>query len=159
MLEKPKGFIQEFKTFISRGNVIDLAVGVIIGAAFQKIISSFVNDMIMPFVGLITGGKNFNEQFIILRLPDGVKPTDVISITEAKNLGVTTLNYGSFITTVLEFLIVAMVVFLMVKAVNKLTSMRKKQEEAVPVTHKECPYCKSEIPVDASRCPNCTSQL
>lgn len=156
MTEKTKGFFAEFKKFAMKGNVIDLAVGVIIGAAFQKIVSSFVNDLIMPLVGLLTGGKNFNEQFVILKLPEGVDKATITSLDAATKAGVTTLNYGSFITAVIDFLIVAFVVFLMVKAINKLNF--RKQVETAPTT-KKCPYCQSEIALAATRCPHCTSEL
>lgn len=155
-----KKFIEEFKTFAMRGNVIDLAVGVIIGAAFQKIVSSLVNDLIMPIIGLITGGSNFNEQFFILRLPEGVDKSQVTSLDAATKLSVTTFNYGSFLTTVLDFLIVALVIFLMVKGINRLNAIRKKEEEAPKSpTTKKCPYCTSEIAIEATRCPHCTSEL
>lgn len=158
MSGKTKGFISEFKNFALRGNVIDLAIGIIIGAAFQKIITSLVNDMIMPFVGLVTGGKNFNEQFIILKLPEGVNETSVTSITEAQSLGVTTFNYGAFITSILDFLIVALVVFFIVKGINRMAAARKAPEAEAIVT-KKCPFCQTDIPIQATRCPHCTSQL
>lgn len=154
-----KKFIEEFKTFAMRGNVIDLAVGVIIGAAFQKIVSSLVNDLIMPIIGLITGGSNFNEQFLILRLPDGVDKSQVTSLAKAAELKVSTFNYGSFLTTVLDFFIVAIVIFLMVKGINRLNVVRKKEEEPKVPTTKKCPYCTSEIAIEATRCPHCTSEL
>lgn len=154
-----KKLIEEFKAFAMRGNVIDLAVGVIIGAAFQKIVTSVVNDLIMPIIGLITGGSNFNEQFLILRLPEGVERSQVTSLEAAVNLNVPTFNYGSFITTVIDFLIVAVVIFFMVKGINKLNSLKKKEEvPQVPAT-KKCPYCTSEIAIEAIRCPHCTSVL
>lgn len=158
MSGKTKGFISEFKEFALRGNVIDLAIGIIIGAAFQKIITSLINDMIMPFVGLVTGGKNFNEQFVILKLPEGVNEASVTSLTEAQTLGVTTFNYGAFITSVVDFVIVALVVFLIVKAINRMAA-KKKAQEAVAIVTKKCPFCQSEISIEATRCPNCTSQL
>jgi large conductance mechanosensitive channel len=159
MAGKKNGLIQEFRTFAMRGNVIDLAVGVIIGAAFQKIVSSLVNDLIMPLIGLITGGSNFNEQFFILRLPEGVEKSQVTSLSTAAELNVPTFNYGSFITTVLDFLIVAVVIFFMVKGINKLNSVRKKEEAPTAPVTKKCTYCKSEITIEATRCPHCTSEL
>jgi large conductance mechanosensitive channel len=162
MLKNKKKLMGEFKTFAMRGNVIDLAVGVIIGAAFQKIVSSLVNDLIMPIIGLITGGSNFNEQFLILRLPEGIDKSQVTSLATAATLKVPTFNYGSFITTVLDFLIVALVIFLMVKGINRLNVIKKKEEEtpqAPAPTTKRCPYCKSEIAIEATRCPHCTSEL
>ena len=159
--KKFKGFMSEFKTFAMRGNVMDLAVGVIVGGAFQKIVTSVINDLIMPFIGLLTGGLNFNEQFLILRLPEGVDRAAVTSIDAAKQLGVTTFNYGSFITAVIDFLIMTFVIFLLVKGINRLSEVRihpKKEEEPEAPTTKICPFCKSEIAIDATRCPHCTSE-
>lgn len=159
MSHNKKGFIQEFKTFAMRGNVIDLAVGVIIGAAFQKIVTSFVNDLIMPVIGLITGGENFNEQFLILKVPENVDRTTVTSIDIAQKLGVTTFNYGLFIGTIIDFLIVAFVIFIMVKGINKMTLSGKKEEAGKAQTTKKCPFCQSEIAAKANRCPYCTSNI
>ena len=156
-LELPKLTIfGEFKKFALRGNVIDLAVGVIIGGAFQKIVTSVVNDLIMPWIGLVTGSVNFNDQFLILKLPDGVIDKDVTSLSVAQQLGVTTFNYGSFITSLIDFIIMAFVIFMMVKIINRISDIRKKPEEA---TTKVCPYCCSTIDLEATRCPNCTSML
>ena len=159
-MAKPK-FLEEFKKFALRGNVIDLAVGVIIGGAFQKIVTSVVNDLIMPLVGLMTGGVNFNDQFWILKLPEGVTMEQAsVSLETAKNLGVTTFNYGSFITAVIDFLIMAFVIFWLVKGINKLSDFRKKEETPPPApTVKICPFCRSEIAIEAVRCPHCTSEL
>lgn len=155
--------LKEFKKFISRGNVMDLAVGVIVGGAFQKIVTSFVNDIIMPFIGLITGGINFNDQFVILKMPEGaeVSADMVKTLDEAKAIGATTFNYGAFITTVLDFIIMAFVVFLLVKGINKVKDMTEKKEEVAPAapTTKKCPYCLSEIPIDAKKCAHCTSDV
>src|SRR5262245_57343785 len=140
--------LKEFKEFIARGNVIDLAVGIIIGVAFGKIVTSLVNDIIMPPVGLALGNVDFNSLFISLR---GSYP----SIAAAKAAGAPTINYGLFINSILEFLIVAFAVFLLVKAVNR---MRRKPDEKAADT-RECDYCCSKIPVKASRCPACTSEL
>lgn len=156
---KKKGFLAEFRDFISRGNVMDLAVGVIIGAAFQKIVTSLVNDIIMPLIGFLMGGMNFSDQFLILKLPEGVSAAAVTSLDTAKQLGVTTFNYGSFLSAVLDFLILALVIFLIVKNMNKLRSLTEKPAApAAPVT-KICPFCKTEIAIDATRCPHCTSEL
>lgn len=134
-----KKFFDEFKKFISRGNVIDMAVGIIIGGAFTGIVNSLVNDIINPLIGLL-GGMNFDQYAWVIK--------DEVS-----------LNYGSFITNVLNFLIMAFVVFLLVKAINSLSSkLKKKEEEKAPDT-KECPYCKTKIAIAATRCPNCTSML
>ena len=154
-----KKFLQEFKTFALRGNVIDLAVGVIIGGAFQKIVTSVVNDLVMPWVGLLTGGTNFADQFLILKLPEGVAAADVRSLEAASELGVTTFNYGAFITAVIDFLIMAVIIFALVKGINALSRVKKAEEEtpAEPTT-KICPFCKSEIAIDATRCAHCTSE-
>lgn len=134
-------FLNEFKEFISRGNVMDMAVGIIIGGAFTSVVSSLVTDMINPFLGLF-GGMNFD------RLSWNIT-------------GDVTLNYGSFLTTILNFLIMALVVFSIVKMMNTVTSRfsRRKEEEPEAPKMKLCPYCRSEIDVEASRCPHCTSQL
>ena len=134
-----KKFIKEFKAFISRGNVMDMAVGIIIGGAFTSIVNSLVNDIINPLLGLF-GGMNFDRLFIPLK-------------------GEVTLNYGSFITNVLNFLIMALVVFLIVKVVNAAAKKFEKKEEEKKVDTKECPYCMSKIAIKATRCPNCTSIL
>lgn len=149
-----KQVIQEFKTFIMRGNVLDLAVGVIIGGAFQKIISSLVNDVIMPMITMITGGIDFTNWFLAL---DG---NSYASLKKAQEAGASTLNYGTFITEVINFIIMAFVIFMMVKTMNKLSDRVKKDDltKAIPTT-KVCPYCKTEIAITATRCPNCTSQL
>ena len=155
-----KKFFQEFKEFATRGNVMDLAVGVIIGAAFQKIVTSAVNDLVMPLVGLITGNSNFNDAFWILRLPEGVTEAQVTSLEKATELGVTTFNYGAFISAVIDFFIMAFVIFLMIKALNKASSLKKPKEEApAEPTTKICPYCLSEIPVGAKKCAHCASDL
>jgi large conductance mechanosensitive channel len=159
---------KEFKAFALKGNVIDLAVGVIIGAAFGKIISSVVNDIIMPLIGLLTGAKNFSNFFLMLKKP----PADAVitTIEEAKALNIPTLNYGVFITNVIDFLIVAFVIFMMVKAITKfkdVTAARllKKNgasQEPVPEpapTTKVCPFCRTAIDIEATRCPACTSTL
>ncbi len=154
-MSKKNGFISEFKTFIMRGNVIDLAVGVIIGAAFQAIINSLVNDVVMPVIGLITGGLDFSNMFIAL---DG---NSYKSLAAAQEAGAVTLHYGNFISAVLNFLIMAFVIFCFVKAVNKLREKTSKKVEEAPAapTTKKCPYCKSEIDIEATKCPHCTSNI
>ncbi len=151
--KKGKGFIDEFKEFIMRGNVMDMAVGVIIGAAFQSIVNSLVNDVVMPVITLITGGIDFTNWFISL---DG---SHYATLAAAQDAGAATLNYGVFITAVIQFLIMAFVIFLMVKAMNTIAAKTKKPEAPPKPVTKICPYCKSEIPVDATRCPFCTSEL
>lgn len=147
-----KKFLDEFKTFIMRGNVMDLAVGVIIGGAFQAIINSAVNDIIMPLISLITGGIDFSNLFI--QLGGGEKYATLAAAQEA---GAAVLAYGSFITAVLNFIIMAFVIFCIVKSLNKL-SERKAKPAAAPTT-KKCPFCQSEIDINATRCPHCTSEL
>lgn len=142
--------LKEFKEFALKGNMIDLAVGVIIGGAFNSIVNSLVNDIIMPALSIFTGKLDFTNLFFAL---DGKQYE---TLTKAQELGIATINYGSFITGVINFIIMAFVVFLIVSGINK---MRKKHEPAKPVTVKKCPYCYSDIHVDASKCPNCTSEL
>ena len=151
-MKKTKGFFGEFKTFIMRGNVIDLAVGVIIGGAFQAIVNSLVNDIIMPLIGLITKGS-FENLFVAL---DG-KEYDTLAA--AQEAGANVLSYGVFISAIINFIIMAFVIFIIVKSINKLNDkVKKPAEEAAPTT-KVCPFCKSEIALDATRCPHCTSAL
>ncbi len=147
-----KNFIKEFKEFIARGNVLDLAIGVIIGGAFGKIISSLVDDIIMPLIGVITGGVDFTQKYIAL---DG---NTYESLSKAKE-STAVFAYGNFIQNIVNFLIIALVIFIIIKNVNKIQSLGKKEEEAAAPTTKECPYCKSEIPIEATRCPHCTSEL
>ena len=141
--------LKEFRDFAMRGNVVDLAVGVIIGAAFGKIVTSLVNDIIMPPIGIVLGRVDFSNLFISL----SGKHYD--SLAEAKAAGAATLNYGVFINNCLDFVIVAFAVFLLIKQVNRLT---KKPAPAAAPTTKECPYCISTIPIKATRCPSCTSE-
>lgn len=152
-----KGFINEFKTFIMRGNVIDLAVGVIIGGAFQAIVNSLVNDVVSPVISLATKGINFADKFVVLTADEVTFAT----VEAAKEAGYATLNYGSFITAVINFIIMATVIFLLVKGINKVSSIGKKKEEEAPAapTTKICPFCKSEISIEAVKCPNCTSDI
>jgi large conductance mechanosensitive channel len=148
--------IKEFRAFISRGNVLDLAVGIVIGAAFGAIVGSFVNDIIMPPIGLLLGNVDFSSLFLILKV--GTIPGPYATPALAKAAGAVTLNYGVFIMTIINFLIIAFAVFLVVKAYN---NMQKKPAPAPagPPTTKECPFCFSTIPIKATRCPNCTSEL
>ena len=152
-----KKFFKEFKDFAMKGNVIDLAIAVIIGGAFGKIVTSLVNDIFMPFIGLITGGKNVSGMFAVLgTVPEG----EVIdSVEKATELGVATLNYGLFIQTIIDFILVALCLFLVVKAINKSKDLKKKEEPAAEPTTKKCPFCQSEIDIKATRCPHCTSEL
>ena len=143
--------LKEFKEFALRGNVLDMAVGIIIGAAFGTIVTSFVNDILMPPIGLLLGRVDFSNLFITLR------GEPLATLAQAKAAGATTLNYGIFLNTVVSFLIVAFAVFLLIRQVNK---MRREPEPAPAApTAKECPYCFSSIPIKATRCAHCTSEL
>ncbi|WP_051538041.1 large conductance mechanosensitive channel protein MscL [Butyrivibrio proteoclasticus] len=150
---KGKGLAGEFREFIMRGNVMDMAVGVIIGGAFQKIITSLVDDIIMPVISLLTGGIDFNNMYVVL---DG---GSYASLDAAKEAGAATLNYGTFITVVINFILMALVIFFMVKAMNRLSDRIKKEKEEEAPTTKICPKCKSEINIEATKCPCCTSDL
>ena len=143
--------LKEFKEFAMRGNVLDMAVGIVIGAAFGKIVTSFVSDVLMPPIGLVLGKVDFSNLFLSL----SGKP--FASLAEAKAAAAPTLNYGLFLNTVLDFIIVAFAIFLLVKQVNKL--QRKPEEARPPPSTKDCPFCASAIPLKATRCPQCTSQL
>lgn len=146
---------KEFKEFAVKGNVIDMAVGIIIGAAFGTIVNSFVADIIMPPIGLLLGNVDFSNLFFVLK--DGTVAPPYATVADAKKAGAVTLNYGVFINTITSFLIVAFAIFLLVKNINRL----KREKEAPPAapTTKECPYCLSVVPLKAVRCPNCTSDL
>jgi large conductance mechanosensitive channel len=148
--------LQDFKAFIMKGNVIDMAVGIIIGIAFGLVVNSLVKDVIMPPIGLALGNVDFANLFAVLK--EGATPGPYASLAAAQAAGAVTINYGAFINTVVNLLIIAAVVFfLIVRPVAKMQA-RKKTEEPAPTT-KECPYCFSAIPIKASRCPNCTSEL
>ena len=148
--------IKEFRDFIMKGNVLDLAIAVIIGAAFGKIVTSLVTDIIMPPVGLILGNVDFANLFLVMK---GAVPAGT-SLTEAQKIaGVVTWNWGLFVTNVINFLIVAFVIFLLVRAANRMTTLVKKPAAPAAPTTKECPYCVSTISIKATRCPNCTSEL
>jgi large conductance mechanosensitive channel len=140
---------KEFKEFAMRGNVLDMAVGIIIGAAFGRIITSLVNDVIMPPIGLLLGKVDFSKLFINL------SGTPYATLADAKNAGAPVIGYGAFLNTVLDFMVVAFVIFLLIRQVNRL----KKEPAPVPATTKECPYCLSVIPLKATRCGHCTAQL
>ncbi len=143
--------LKEFKEFAMRGNVLDMAVGVVIGAAFGKIVNSFVADILMPPLGLLLGQVDFSNLFINL----SGKP--VLSLAEAKTAGVPTINYGFFINQVIDFLIVAFAIFLLIRQMNAM-KRRSNPAPAAP-TSKDCPYCLLAVPLKASRCPHCTSEL
>ncbi|HZS03793.1 MAG TPA: large conductance mechanosensitive channel protein MscL [Blastocatellia bacterium] len=140
--------LKEFKEFIVRGNVVDLAVGVVIGAAFGKIVTSLVEDVIMPPIGLLLGRVDFSNLFIPLK-------GSYSTLAEAKAAAAPTINYGIFLNIVIQFLIIAFVIFLLIRVINRL----KRRPEELPPTMKACSYCFSNIPIQATRCPNCTSEL
>ena len=141
--------LKEFKEFAFKGNMIDLAFAVILGGAFGKIITSLVNDIIMPLIGQLLGNVNFADLFISL------SGTKYASLADAQAAGAATFNYGVFINTIIDFLIVAFIIFLIVKQINRM----KKAPAPAEVTTKECPFCFTQIPIPATRCPNCTSEL
>ena len=148
--------LKEFKEFAMRGSVVDMAVGIVIGAAFGAIVKSFVDDVLMPPIGLLLGNVDFSNLFITLK--DGAKAAGpYASLAAAKTAGAVTLNLGLFINTVISFVIIAFAVFLVIKGLNRM----KKTEAAPPAepTTKECPFCWSTIPLKATRCPHCTSEL
>lgn len=142
--------LKEFKEFALRGNVVDLAIGVIIGGAFGKIISSLVNDILMPPIGLILGKVDFSNLYLNM----SGKP--YANLADAQAAGAATLNYGIFLNNVIDFLIVALVVFLLIRQINRLG---RKPEAPVEPTTRECPYCITQVSIKATRCPNCTSEL
>ncbi len=151
--KKGKGFLKEFKEFAMKGNVLDLAVGVIIGGAFSSIVTSLVNNILTPIITILTGKVSFTDLFVSL---DG---NEYATLAAAQDAGASTLNYGLFIQSVIDFLIIAFVIFLIVKGINKIRDIGKKEEEAPKPTTKKCPYCKSEISIEATRCPHCTSVI
>ena len=150
--EQVVGMLKEFKEFAMRGNVVDLAVGIVIGAAFGNIVSSLVSDIIMPPIGKLMGGVNFSDLFISL---DPDKTAGITSLAQAKEAGAAVIAYGAFINTVIDFAIVAFSIFMLVKAMNRM----KRPAEAGPATIKDCPFCLSMIPIKATRCPHCTSEV
>ena len=144
--------LKDFKEFIMRGNAVSMAVGVIIGIAFGGIINALVNDILMPPIGLLLGKVDFSNLFVVLK--EGATSGPYLSLSAAKEAGAVTLNYGTFIITIINFLIIAIVLFFIIKAVNRLIN----KKEVKPST-KDCPFCFTLINVKATRCPNCTSEL
>ena len=144
--------LEELRKFALRGNVLDLAIGIIIGSAFSSIVNSFVSDILMPPIGVLLGDTDFSDFFINL---SGGRYD---SLAAAQEAGAATINYGLFVTTIIDFTIIALALFLIVRQVNRLQRRRKKEEPAEPTT-KTCPFCQTEIPIEATRCPHCTSQL
>jgi len=148
--------LKEFKKFVMRGNVVDMAVGIIIGAAFGTIVKSLVTDIIMPPIGLLLGNVDFANLFTVLK-EGATAAGPYASLADAQAAGAVTINYGLFVNTIISFIIVAFAIFILIRKINAL----KKKEEAPPVvpTTKDCPYCLTSIPIKATRCPNCTSKL
>ncbi len=148
--------IREFREFALRGNLVDMAVGIIIGSAFGTIVTSFVNDVIMPPIGLLLGSVDVSNLFVVLQ--EGPTGGPYATLAEAQQAGAVTINYGAFVNTVISFLIVALAVFLLIRSLNRL---RRAQQEIPPAapTVKSCPYCYMTIPIQATRCPECTSDL
>ena len=150
--------LKEFKTFITRGNVVDMAVGIIIGVAFGAIISSFVKDVLMPPIGLALGNVDFINLYAVLK--DGAPAAPYASLADAQAAGAVTINYGVFVNTIINFIIIAAVVFFfVVRPIAKMAARKKVEAPPATPTTKECPYCFSSIPIKATRCPNCTSEL
>lgn len=150
-------FVKEFREFAVKGNVVDMAVGIIIGAAFTGIVNSLVKDIFTPLIGLATGGLNFTNQFLVLREGNGSGPYHTLE--QAQAAGAVTLNYGLFINAALSFLIVAFATFVLIRNINRLKNLVQPPETASPPLVKSCPYCISKIPIPATRCPACTSEL
>ena len=146
--------LKEFREFIARGNVIDLAVGVIIGAAFGRIVTTLVEGILMPPLGMALGGIDFSSLFVVLDSSKGIP----VSLAEAKAMGIPVIAWGQFINDIIAFVIVALAVFILVKQVNRIKSGESAPQDAAPTT-KECQFCVSTIPLKATRCPNCTSQV
>jgi large conductance mechanosensitive channel len=154
--EKEVRMFREFKEFAMRGNVVDMAVGIVIGAAFGTIVKSFVSDVLMPPIGLAMGGVDFSNFFLVLKA-GATNPGPYASLAAAQEAGAVSINYGAFVNTIISFIIVAFALFLVIKAMNTM----KRQEEAAPAapTTKDCPKCFTSIPIKAMRCPNCTSDI
>jgi large conductance mechanosensitive channel len=146
---------KEFKEFAVKGNVVDMAVGIIIGAAFGTIVKSLVDDVIMPPIGLLLGNVDFSNLFVTLK--EGAAAGPYATLAAAKSAGAVTLSYGAFLNTIISFLIVSFAVFLLIKGINRL-KREKEAPPAAPIT-KDCPFCFSAIPIKATRCPHCTSNL
>lgn len=146
--------LKEFKEFAMRGNVVDMAVGIIIGAAFGTIVKSLVADVLMPPIGLLLGGVDFSNLFLVIKQGSAAGP--FATLADAQKAGAVTINYGMFMNTVISFLIVAFAIFMVVKGMNQL---KRKEEAPAEPTTKECTHCFTSIPIKATRCPHCTSEL
>ena len=155
-----KKLLTDFRDFIARGDVMDLAIGIIIGSAFSAIVNSIVNNLLMPPLGLLIGNVDFQDLFIVLKQGQAPLPADA-TLQMAKDAGAVTFNYGQFVTDVISFLILAFVIFLMVKGLQTLKTKvaKPEDEEKAEPTEKDCPYCLKAIDINATRCPYCTSQL
>jgi large conductance mechanosensitive channel len=149
------GMVKEFKEFAVKGNVVDMAVGIIIGGAFGTIVKSLVTDVIMPPIGMLLGNVDFSELFMVLK--SGGTPGPYVTLADAQAAGAVTINYGIFINSVISFVIVAFAVFLLIRAVNKMK--RAEEAPAAEPTTRDCPYCFSSISLQATRCPQCTSEI
>lgn len=152
-----KNMMNEFKQFVMRGNVLDMAVGIIIGGAFTKIVNSMVADIMMPPLGLLMGKVDFSNWFVVIK--QGTTAGPYTTMADAQAAGATTMNLGLFLNAIISFIIVAFCIFLLIKAINKLNTAKEKEEVAAAPTTKKCPYCCSEIPLEATRCPHCTSEI
>ena len=151
------GMVKEFKEFVARGNVMDMAIGIILGAAFGAITKSMVDDVLMPPVGLLLGGVDFSNLFVVLR--EGLAAGPYITVADAKEAGAVILTYGIFFQTIVNFLIIAFAVFLLVKGVNRLKRAQEEPQPAAAPATRDCPYCTMPIPLQARRCPQCTSEI
>lgn len=152
-----KGFLKDFRDFAVKGNVFDMAIGIIIGAAFTAIVTSLVQNVFTPFIGLLTGGINFTDMFITLR--DGGTPGPYATLAAAQHAGAVTINIGLFLNAVISFVLVAFVCFMLIRSITKLKNKFEQEEVAAEPTTKECSYCFTDIPLQATRCPHCTSEL
>jgi large conductance mechanosensitive channel len=149
--------LKEFKNFALRGNVLDMAVGIIIGASFSTIVNSLVNDILMPPIGWLLGGVAFENFYLTVKAGSPIGP--YTSMTDAQAAGAVTVNYGHFINSIISFLIVAIAMFLLIRAINRLQEGNKEDLDKTAPTSKDCPYCFTAIPIQATRCPHCTSKL
>lgn len=150
-------FLTDFRNFINRGNLLDMAVGLTVGVAFAAIAKALVSDIIMPAVGMAVNGVNFKNLMWVIKV--GKTPGPYPTIADAQKAGAVTINYGDFVNTVITFIIIAIAVFLVVRTVNNMQERRKKKEAPAAPTTKDCPHCCTAIPIAAKRCPNCTSEL
>ena len=149
--------LKEFKNFALRGNVLDMAVGIIIGASFSTIVNSLVNDILMPPFGWLLGGVDFENFYLTVKPGSPIGP--YASLTDAQTAGAVTVNYGLFISAIISFLIVALAMFLLIRALNRLQKSNKDDQNGEAPTSKDCSYCFTSIPIQATRCPHCTSKL